>query len=170
MRLVYLICIHISSWTDFWNFVLAAALFKPNWCPGTAFSCVLYHYWIWSAIQKKHWIHLPILQIYGGGTWLPMPTWDQTLMFLLLYSEQLKKGSIHLFSWIVYFCDWKVQHHHNSVTVPYNFYYLYFALYIMHSSYPSPHNLWLILLLRPCSEILHVTQSFWMSVHFSYIS
>jgi len=40
----------------------------------------------------------------------------------------------------------------------------------MHSSYPSPHNLWLILLLLLCSEILQVTQSFWMSVQFSYIS
>jgi hypothetical protein len=40
----------------------------------------------------------------------------------------------------------------------------------MHNSHPSPHNLWLILLLLPCSEILQVTQSFWMSVQYSYIS
>ena len=111
MRHVYLICIHISSWTNFWNFVLAAALLEPNLCPGTAFSCAISLLNLvsrskealnspsntsdlWGAKKKK----LGFLCRHGTRHWC---------FFCFILFEQLKKDRIHLFTWILYSCDWK---------------------------------------------------------------
>jgi hypothetical protein len=87
MRLVYLIWLMFSSCTNFWTFVVAAALLEPNFRPRTALSCMPYQYWIWSVVQRKQWTHLAIPPLCGvkkNGFLYTHGTGD--VMSLLLYS------------------------------------------------------------------------------------